>query len=269
MPYDEATPRAAFNQVGETIDATAVQNPVNAWMRRASRRELLATFPAGSALVEIGCGTGADAVFLAERGYRIAALDISDRMVDLARERVAAQELERTVLVWRGRLDDVADELGRLRWCPFDGAYANFSLAYEESLRQVAETVRRLLKPGARFVFTLPNKLCLAELAVALARLRIRGVLARFREPRCVTIRDRTVRVHVYTPARVRRILEGLFEIEGTAGVPVFMPPPSLYHPAFERLRANLQLFDDHLAARFPWRLLGETTLFKVRKVGP
>lgn len=269
MPYDEAALRTAFSRAAETIDGVAINNPVNSWMRRASRREILATFPAGSGLVEIGCGTGADAVFFGERGYRIAAMDISDRMVELARKRVAARKLERRVLVWRGRLLDVADDLARSPWCPFDGAYANFSLAYEESLREVVKTVRLLLKPEARFVFTLPNKLCVSEPAIALARLRIRRALGRFREPLSARIQGTTVSVRVYTPARVRQILHGLFDIEGTAGVPVFMPPPSFYDPAFERLRANLELFDNRLSTRFPWRHLGDTTMFTVRKVSP
>src|SRR2546426_3927943 len=171
LAYDETTPRAAFNRVADTIETTAVQNPVNAWMRKTSRRELLATFPAGAALLEIGCGTGADAIFLAERGYRVAALDISDRMVELARERVAARDLERNVVVWRGRLCDVETELAMSPWFPFDGAYANFSLAYEDSLRGVAQIVSALVKPGAWFVFSLPNKFCVSEPAVAFARL--------------------------------------------------------------------------------------------------
>lgn len=268
MAYDEATPRSAFNRVADTIDATAVQNPINSWMRKTSRRELLAKFPAGSALVEIGCGTGADAVFLAERGYRIAAFDISDRMVELARERVAVRGLERTVRVWRGRLCDVAEELARSPWSPFDGAYANFSLAYEESLRGVAQIVRDLLKPGGWFVFTVPNKLCISEPAIALARLHFKEVLGRLREPRWATIRGSSLRVHAYTPRQVRRLLEGLFAIGGIAGLPVFMPPPYLYHSTFERFRETLESFDDRLAMRFPWRLLGESTLFKVRRVG-
>ncbi len=260
--------REAFNWAADTIETTATQNPVILWMCNTSRREILATFPAGAALVEIGCGTGADAVFLAERNYRIAAVDISDRMVELSRKRASAQKVEGRVFVWRGRLQDVAGELGRSQWCPFDGAYANFSLAYEDSLREVAATVRSLLKPGARFVFTLPNRLCLSEPAIALARLRIRRALGRFREPRLATIHGMTVRVHLYTPSHVRKILRGLFDIETIAGVPVFMPPPSFYRLSFERLRASLESFDDRLAARFPWSHLGETTLFRARKVG-
>jgi len=268
LAFDESIARAAFNRAADSIETTAVQNPVNAWMRKASRRELLATFPAGAALLEVGCGTGPDAVFLAERGYRVAALDISDRMVELARDRVAARDLERNVVVWRGRLCDVETELATSPWLPFDGAYANFSLAYEDSLRGVAQIVSALVKPGAWFVFSLPNKFCVSEPAVAFARLHFWEVLRRFREPRWATIRGSSLRVHAYTPGEVRRILRGFFAVGSIAGLPVFMPPPYLFHSAFERLWKTLELFDDRLAARFPWRSLGESTLFKVQRVG-
>ena len=268
MAVDEASLRAAFDRVGSAIETTAVANPVNRWMRAASRRELLATFAAGSTLLEIGCGTGADAAFLAERGHRVAALDISDRMVELARERVARAGLGDAVLLRRGRIEEVAGDLRRSPWFPFDGVYANFSLTYEPSLREVAVAVHGLLRPGAWFVFTLPNRLCLSEPLLALARLRPGEALQRFREPRWATLRGSRIRFHVYTPAQVRRALEGLFEPGGTAGVPVFMPPPSFYDPAFERLRARLEPLDDRLSARFPWRLLGDTTLYKFRRVG-
>jgi SAM-dependent methyltransferase len=267
--YDESALRAAFDRAAETIDATVLTNPVNAWLRRESRRELLAAFPTGSTLLEIGCGTGADAIFLAERDRRVAALDISDRMIERARENVAARKLERSVLMLRGRLDEVANELGRSDWWPFDGAYANFSLAYEESLPEVARIVHSLLKPGARFVFSVPNKLCLFEPAAAFVRLRFGRILRRLHEPLWVTVHDMTVRVRVYSPARIRGITNGLFSIEGLAGMPVFMPPPSLYRPSFDWLRASFESFDNRLARRFPWQLLGDSILFTTRKVGP
>lgn len=269
MACNEATPRDAFNRVADTIQGTASENPANAWMRKMSRREILATFPSGAALLEIGCGAGADAVFFAERGYRVAALGISDRMVELARERVSASQVERRVLIWRGRIREVADRLVRAPWFPFDGAYANFSLAYEESLRDVAQIVWGLLRPGAWFIITVPNKLCVSEPAIRLACWQVRRVLGRFREPLWGTIRGSTVRFRTYTTASVRGLLEGLFVLRGSSGVPVFMPPPSFYNPEIEPLRASLEFFDNHLATRFPWRTLGDTTLFKFQKVEP
>lgn len=267
MSSEAVALREAFNRVGDSIETTAATNPVNSWMRATSRREILAVCPPGSALLEIGCGAGADAVFLAEHGYRIEALDISDGMVQAARERVRSEGLQSCVHLWRGRLSEVASDLERSGWYPFDGAYANFSLTYEDSLRSLAGTVHDLLRPGAPFVFTLPNKLCLSEPLIAMARLRVRGVLSRFKEPQWARVRGMKVRFHAYTPVRVLRTLEGFFEPLGVVGVPVFMPPPFLYNPAFERLRANLEPFDDRLSARFPWRYLGDTTLFKVARV--
>lgn len=267
MAQDEASLRAAFDRVGASIETSVTMNPVNRWMRARSRREIVATFPPGSALLEIGCGAGADATFLAERGYRIEALDISDKMVEAARERVQSAGLASRVHLRRGRLSEVAGDLERSAWFPFDGAYANFSLTYEDSLRDLARIVHRLLRPGAPFVFTLPNKLCVSEPVIAMARLRVRDALLRLKDPRSARVRGFEVRFHTYTPVRVRESLEGFFEPGGTVGVPVFMPPPFLYNPMFERLRASLEPFDDRLAGRFPWRYLGDTTLFKVRRV--
>ena len=68
MVSNESALRTAFDCAANTIDAIAINNPVNAWMRNECRRELLALYPERSTLIEIGCGTGADAVFLAERG---------------------------------------------------------------------------------------------------------------------------------------------------------------------------------------------------------
>src|SRR5438046_7856147 len=174
MVSNESALRTAFDRAANTIDTIVIYNPVNAWLRNECRRELLALYPEKSTLIEIGCGTGVDAVFLAERGHRIAATDISDRMVERARERIAAADLGGRVLVFRGRLDQVASQLERSEWSPFDGAYANFSLAYEDPLRGVARIVHRLDKPSAGLLFTVPHRQMVSEPAVARVRRRRR-----------------------------------------------------------------------------------------------
>jgi cyclopropane fatty-acyl-phospholipid synthase-like methyltransferase len=51
-----------------------------AWMRRENVTLLEDTFPRGSRLLEIGCGTGDEALYLARRGRIVLATDISPRM---------------------------------------------------------------------------------------------------------------------------------------------------------------------------------------------
>ena len=266
MTYDEESPRLAFNRVGAGIEAQLRDNPIVAWMRSTNRRELEAVFPPGAALLEIGCGSGADAVAFAERGCRVAALDISDRMIDATRDRARERGVDASVFALRGRLTELAVPLTRLPWAPFDGAYANFSLTYEESLRAVATAVHSLLKPGSRFLFTLPNRLCFTEPVIALVRGRPRTALDRFRDPRWLVIRDVRVRVHGYTVAEVRRALRGLFSLERYRGLPVFQPPSRLYDASLDPLIRELGRLDDRLDGCFLWCVLGETTLFRARR---
>lgn len=266
MAYDEESPRTAFNRVGGEIEAKVRENPIIAWMRETNRRELLATFSSGSSLLEVGCGAGADAVFLAERGFRVAAIDVSDRMVELTRDRAREQNVSSAVRALRGRLSQLSGELSNLPWAPFDGAYANFSLAYEASLRDVAATVRRLTRAGANFVFTLPNRWCLSAVGVSLVRGHWGRAFDRFRAGRSISVRGVPLKVRDYTTPQVRRDLAGLFEVTAVRALPMFLPPSLLYHPAYDRLRGELERLDDRWDGSFPWRYLGDTTLFRTRR---
>ncbi|MFF5897138.1 class I SAM-dependent methyltransferase [Streptomyces argenteolus] len=58
--------------------------------------------------LELGCGTGTNAVYLARHGWRVAAVDLVERAVLQAREKVLAADAEVTVLCADAtRLDEV------------------------------------------------------------------------------------------------------------------------------------------------------------------
>lgn len=55
---------------------------------RKIRDEILTYVQPGSRFLEIGCGTGALATMLAERGARVVGIDVSDRMIAAAHEKI-------------------------------------------------------------------------------------------------------------------------------------------------------------------------------------
>jgi ubiquinone/menaquinone biosynthesis C-methylase UbiE len=60
-------------------------------VRGAWRSLLLANLPAVPArIADLGCGSGSLTVLLAEEGYAVDGLDLSDRMLDVARAKAAA-----------------------------------------------------------------------------------------------------------------------------------------------------------------------------------
>ena len=62
-------------------------------MRAEMWRTLDATFTPGRRLIDLGCGTGLDAVRMARAGYDVTATDWSRRMVERTRHRAEGEQL--------------------------------------------------------------------------------------------------------------------------------------------------------------------------------
>ena len=82
--------RAAFDSVAANYDGPRGNNDLIQDMRREMWRWLDASFPQKSHLIDLGCGTGLDAVRMAKCGHEILATDWSPRMVERAHGRAAA-----------------------------------------------------------------------------------------------------------------------------------------------------------------------------------
>ena len=71
-----------FESLAASYDDTFTRTRIGAAMRRAVWRRLDATFAAPARVLELGCGTGEDAIHLAGRGVRVVAADRERAMLD-------------------------------------------------------------------------------------------------------------------------------------------------------------------------------------------
>jgi len=98
--------------------------------------------------VDLGCGAGTNAIFLAEEGFEMTGLDVSPRAIEIARERAAAAGALVTFLV--------ADLLGNLEGIPegFDFAcdWELLHHIFPEDWEKYAGNVHRLLRPGGKYL---------------------------------------------------------------------------------------------------------------------
>ncbi|MEW6051508.1 MAG: class I SAM-dependent methyltransferase [Candidatus Zixiibacteriota bacterium] len=108
---------------------------------------LLPNLPSAASILDLCCGTGQLAARLAERGFRVVGVDISEEMLSFARVNAPA------ILFHRAdarsfSLDDT-----------FDAAVSTYDslnhLLTIEDIRKTFENVSRLLNPGAPFLFDL------------------------------------------------------------------------------------------------------------------
>jgi ubiquinone/menaquinone biosynthesis C-methylase UbiE len=257
---------AAFDAIAADFDERYGEWASVAAQRRAVRRELLRVFPAGSRLLELGGGTGEDALFLAAHDRRVLLTDGAPAMIEQATskaERAGAGHALRTRCVPIEALDTVADGDER-----FDGAFSNFAaLNCVTDLRAVARSLGRLLPRNARALLVLFGPLPPGEIVVQLARGKPRTALRRLAHgPVPARIGANRFTVNYPGPRTVARCFAPDFEVVRTRGIGVFVPPSAAEpfisrHP---RLLAMMEALDRAAAVPLAW--LGDHILYDFRR---
>jgi SAM-dependent methyltransferase len=222
----EAT-RAAFDSVAADYDGPRGNNELIQRMRHEVWRLLDDTFIQRGHLLDLGCGTGLDAVRMAEQGHRVTAADWSPRMVERTSERAARERVKDRVQT----LTLGAHELGRLAGAEvFDGAYSNFgALNCVPELAQVARECARLLRPGGALVFSVIGRVCPWEVAHYLLRGQWARVKVRYaRGVVRVGMNRQDVYTRYYTPREFFEPFAPHFTRRDYRGLCVFAPPPYL-----------------------------------------
>lgn len=175
-------------------------------------------FSTGMHVLDLGCGTGEDALHFAERGLNVTAIDVSPRMIaELTRKAGNTVHSEvadmRTYVVTPDRFDAVFSNFGALN-CVSDLDWLN----------------RMPLSPGAHLVLTTMGRFYPLESAVFLLKGRPRMALRRFGR-RCEAVVE-GVRFNVYYHglSAIRRALRPKFELKQVRGLRSLLPAPGLEH---------------------------------------
>ena len=106
--------------------------------------------PIGRAL-DLGCGTGTNALYLAQRGFLVTAIDVSHRAVALAKRKIQAARLTERVRLERG-------DVTRLRrWVPGSSIHFAYDIGCFHNLKTAARrdyvtALTDVLRPGALYM---------------------------------------------------------------------------------------------------------------------
>ncbi|HZQ44159.1 MAG TPA: class I SAM-dependent methyltransferase [Acidobacteriaceae bacterium] len=259
----------AFDAIAPNFDERFGACASVAAQRRAVRAILVSQFPPMGHILEIGGGTGEDALFLAERGFRVLLTDASPAMVHIARQKLSPLG-SCAQIVAAEEIQHFAAERQRLGEPLLDGAFSNFApLNCVQDIHSVAKGLGLLLKPGALAVLVLFGTCCPAEMLVEAFRGRPRNGLRRFKRGGApATLAKRTFEVFYHRASDLMRAFQPWFELERRTGIGVAVPPsaaePWISHhchllaamEAFDRMMArSLAPFGDHVLYQFRRKL--------------
>ncbi|HLH37754.1 MAG TPA: class I SAM-dependent methyltransferase [Bryobacteraceae bacterium] len=236
------TAAQAFNALAASYDRCWTRAPIGRLQREAFWRHAAPYFTNARRVLDLGCGTGEDALRLIRSGISVYAIDASPEMVSIAR----ARGVDARVLA--------IEQAGSLNE-NFDVVLSNFG-----ALNCVADLAKipfaRLLKPGGYAVLCLLGRFCLWETIWFLLHADPRRAARRWRG------RDTTrggFPIFYHRPRAAQ--LSAELSLVAQAGIGLAVPPSYMGRVPDSLLRAAARL-DRHLAARPLFRSIADHTLF-------
>ncbi len=136
---------AAYEKLAERYAALIDTKPHNAYYERPAMLSLLPGVR-GKRVLDAGCGPGAYTEILLKRGAKVVGIDISTKMLHLARERVGDRA--------EFYLADMTRPMRFLKSGVFDVVISPLAIPYVRDLTNLFKEFYRLLKKPGTFVFS-------------------------------------------------------------------------------------------------------------------
>lgn len=245
-----------FSRKAEVYDAYCEQHPVIRWSRQRVRAEVISRLQRGASILELNAGTGADAAFFVEHGYRVHATDVASGMIAAIQQKVKSSKNAEHFTVQQISFT----ALDQVDGGPYDLVFSNFGgLNCIPDLRSVTQFLPHVLKSGGYLVWVIMPPICPWELAqvlrgqlrVGTRRLQPGGVMA--------NVEGAPVMTWYHEPKRVIEAASQ-FRLLNQQSLSLFCPPSYMdrFPHRFPRLTGFLLKLDGRLGNRFPFHHWGD-----------
>lgn len=224
---------SAFDQIASRYDELWTLTAAGRSQRAAVWRHIDPLFHLGESVLDLGCGTGEDALHLQESGIQVRGIDASAEMVHAARSR----GVDASVLS--------LDDLGRIKQT-FDGALSNFgALNCVRDISPLRKHLARMVRPGGYLAVCIIGRFCLWETLWFAFRGQLRKAARRWRGS--ATSASLGLRVYYPSARHVQRALAPDFRLIRTIGIGALVPP-SFVTGLSRRTVARLDAVDRRIA---------------------
>jgi SAM-dependent methyltransferase len=235
----------AFDSFAGGYDETFTYSKLGRLLRPRVWEKLARHFVSGQHILELTCGTGEDAIWLAKRGVQVMATDGSLEMVNVARVKAEAAGVADQVAVAQISLQEMATGYfheAELKENPneaFDGVFSNFGgLNTISDWQPLAEAIAELVRPGGKAVLVPMGPVCPWEIVWHLGHAQPKTALRRFGGSAPAKIGDAVIPIWYPSATRLKRDFAPWFKHLYTESLGLLLPPSYLDHlvnrwPAF------------------------------------
>jgi ubiquinone/menaquinone biosynthesis C-methylase UbiE len=237
----------AFDSLAADYDADFTESIIGRYLRNRVHERLQHHFAPGTQVLELGCGTGEDALWLAKQRVYVTATDSSNEMLRRATQKAGPQPnlsfQQLDLHTW------LANDIEANR---YEGAFSNFGpLNCLTEWKTLAHNLSKILRPGGIAAFGVMSPACLWEPIWHGLHGNWRTATRRWKKT--VTFQPTTpiegIQVSYPSIRRLRQDMEPYFECVQVMPLGVFVPPSDVYGAVEKRrwLLDKLLFLEKHL----------------------
>jgi len=214
----------AFDGIADSYDEIFTRTLVGRAQREVVWQALRSAFHPGDRILELNCGTGEDAFFLARGGISVVACDASARMVDISRRRQRSESVAGARIVFEQLQTENLSNLQSST--KFDGVLSNFAgLNCVQDLESVARELARLTRTGARMLLCVSTRFCVWETLWFALRANLRKAFRRVRGSSVAHVSGQRVQVWYPTIRSTVQSFSPAFRLRSIRAVGLTVPP--------------------------------------------
>lgn len=210
----------AFDPLARQYDSGFTDTGVGRALREIVWSAAADSFRSSQRVLELGCGTGEDAVHLARMGIKVTATDASAEMIRVAQEKARRLTGIEPIELHRVPMEGIASSL---RDRSFDGVFSNFgAINCVSDLPALASSLAGLLTPGAPLVWVIMGRRVPWEWLWYLMRGDTRKAFRRFQKQ---GVEWRGLKIFYPTPSQVTEAIRPYFKVRRVAPLGCVLPP--------------------------------------------
>lgn len=222
----QITVREAFDRHADTYDDRFSNCALGESIRNDVWTIADRVFTSSRRLLDLGSGTGEDAIHFAGHGVEVTGVDISDEMQNRLEAKALACGVSGNIHYVRAEMSHF-DPAG----AEFDGIISNFgAVNCVADLGWLTTLCRQSLKPGSPIVLITMGVLYPLESLTLLLTGQLGSVFRRLKSPCMVSVEGVSIPVYYHSLGKMRRMLGRQFHLEQVAGLRAFLPVPGWEH---------------------------------------
>ena len=243
-----------FDQAAATYDADFTHTPTGRLQRQRVYHFLKPFLLQPCNILEINCGTGEDACWLATQGHHVTATDGSEEMIRIASEKLPEAGKQAGVTFRKIDFHSLRHSFPAGSFTTIFSDFGGLNCIDPGSLKLLLEDLYALLQPGGLMIAVIMGRKCLWEKLFFLWRGDLKKANRRM-SPEAIEAAIGPSKQHTwyYSPQEIRTLSYPFFIVRTVKPVGLFLPP-SYLDPFFlkrQGLLSWLNGLEEKLACRY------------------